>query len=848
LQTFRAADLSKWSHNCQQAGLDGDALVLCASHGDPILSAHFPAIPLPAREGSLRRAVWLFLFADTAPARTAVLLALCLGAVLALGLLGRGGRTAALLVGLSVPLTWGALTVVRSWGHPPSPSHSVGHAAYAGDLASLRWLQVAVLVLVPCLIALLLVLGRRLRGAPAPLTESGPPVESGRWSRRAGLVGLALAAVAVILYCIPDLSVVRAGFSDPVPRNWDSDNWLVWQYLLQTGSLPFRDFWFPYSGQILYALPFPTGELVWTVNAASTFLVFLTAVYLCTGRSLLATLGVFGTLFGFWATGFCVSVERYLLVVNVALAYTVIDQQSRRLQWAHALFWVAVVQAGLMEPTSALYVGLPIALLEGVRWVRGGRCWRELCGRLWRQLAVPTAVFAGVLVWLAARGQLGGYVDFVLSLGDQANYGALPPDLASWLSWGSPVESFVVWSAVALTALGLAGLLARPVQDRRLSLTLLLLGLSCAALLLKQFVRPHMAIQITTIPVTGIALYLFVGARRFNPVQRHGAWLCGGLLLALLVASKAPATMLTQLTGGPARLTASLPLLTMDPQERRALVAERFAPARYEVSPGHRAVLQILAGAFAIEGKEPVFVLSDDAVFYPLLQMRPYCHTNFYNAAPIQEQRHMLRLLEERPPRYVIWRPSDPGMDFVPPVVRVPLLYGYVIEHYVPQVTLLQFEVLRRRLPGEPIALEFWRQRLGTWVQLGHIPRLAGLGRYRQATHESEEGTCEFLTVHVTDPAALFAAPSAQAPEITEVVPYYKAPGRTLVVPVDSPAGRFALALSVVPGQTEYSVRLDRVWFWRALRRAGLEAKLGEVPNGVELEIVRRKRRDDLLY
>jgi hypothetical protein len=259
-------------------------------------------------------------------------------------------------------------------------------------------------------------------------------------------------------------------------------------------------------------------------------------------------------------------------------------------------------------------------------------------------------------------------------------------------------------------------------------------------------------------------------------------------------------------------------------------------------------VLQALAGAFAIDGTEPVFVLSDDAVFYTLLNMRPYFHTNFYNTSPIGDQQHVVRLLSERPPRYVIWRPDDTGMDAVPPPVRVPLVYEYVIEHYVPQVKLPRFEVLRRRLPGEPIALKFWRDKLGPAVQLGHIPRLARLDRYRPAADETEDNTCEFLTVRVTDPAALEVAPPVPIPEVARVVSYERPAGRTLAVPVDSPAGTFAIGLSVVPGQKEYHVRLDRVWFWRALRRAGLEPKVGDVPAGVEVEIIRRQRRDDLLY
>src|SRR5262249_27365478 len=151
----------------------------------------------------------------------------------------------------------------------------------------------------------------------------------------------------------------------------------------------------------------------------------------------------------------------------------------------------------------------------------------------------------------------------------------------------------------------------------------------------------------------------------------------------------------------------------------------------------------------------PLFVLSDDPIFYVLTGTRPYFHTNGYNAAPIQEQKRVLDLLKAAPPEVIVWRCEDGGVDGVPPAVRDPLLYEYVIPNYVPieGPWVGPFALLRRRKPEEPVAIDFWRERLGPVVHLGHIPRFSSMARFRAPTGLTGEEVAEFLTIKVADPA-----------------------------------------------------------------------------------------------
>jgi hypothetical protein len=272
----------------------------------------------------------------------------------------------------------------------------------------------------------------------------------------------------------------------------------------------------------------------------------------------------------------------------------------------------------------------------------------------------------------------------------------------------------------------------------------------------------------------------------------------------------------------------------------------RFAPEHFQLSDAHRAVLHTLARRAGETGTvRPLFVLSDDPYFYVLTGVRPYFHTNFYNAAPIQEQKRIVQLLEAEPPEVVIWRFTDAGMDGVPPVIRNALVYEHVIQHYVPaeETPRGPFALLRRRRPQEPVAVDFWRERLSLLVHLGHIPRFSSMARFKEPSGRADEEVAEFLTIKVRDPAAVAAVP-LELPKIDEHHPA----GRSVLVPVECAGRRFAIALSVVPGQSEYHVLLNRVWFWGALRKAGLSPTLGDAGPGIELRIDRRALDDGILY
>ncbi|HEY7309620.1 MAG TPA: hypothetical protein VH643_09715 [Gemmataceae bacterium] len=847
VHSFSARDLAGWATNAEQAGIEGDALVLRASHNDPQLAAHFGPIALPGGPRNALSRLGLKLLIRGHDRETLLaLLAVAVLIVLGVGLRA-GGRWTAVVVAVSVPLTYQALKLLRRFGgHPPSGEAAVGYALYTGYSKSLEFLNAPLLVAVPALVALLAVyLWKRRAPARAASVPAGPALRRSGWAWAGGFVVIVL-AIGLAAYFCPDLAATCPTATSRISPSWDSNNILVWQYLAQTGAKPFKDFWYPYGGQILFELAFPHGDVLLALHRFLLFAVFLLAVHLNTRGSLAATPAVFGVVFALYAGNYLPGMERYGLIVNVVLAYAAIDHRLPRLQGRHVLFWIAAVQAVVIEPSSALYAGVPLLVSCALDALRAPAEFRSrLVGRVCRDFAPPAAAVLVVGIHLAVRGELTGFLSFMASLGAQAAYSANPIDLRAWLRGDAPNEAFLLWSIVVLTGAGLVHDLTRGDTQDKAGRVVLLLGVAAAMVMLKQIVRPHMAAQILIFPIAGSLFYLFA-CREQTSWQRGATALAAGLLFAYFCTSSIPAQVGRRIGSAVSRAKTSAPFLALDTHQRQLFTAMRFAPEHFQLSDAHHAVLHALARRAEKSGRvRPLFVLSDDPLFYILAGARPYFHTNGYNAAPIQEQKRIVQLLEAEPPEVVIWRFTDVGMDLVPPVVRNALVYDHVIRNYVPaeETPRGPFALLRRRRPEEPVAVDFWREHLSLLVHLGHIPRFSSMARFKELSGRPDEEVAEFLTVKVRDPDAVTSAPL----ELPRIGGHHPA-GRSVIIPVECDGRRFVIGLSVVPGQSEYHVLLNRVWFWGALRKAGRSPTLGDAGPGIELRLQRRAMNEAILY
>ncbi len=629
----------------------------------------------------------------------------------------------------------------------------------------------------------------------------------------------AVAVLGVVLW--PDLSGAAQALAtlEFVPH-WDSDNLLYWAYLTHNGHLPFRDFWYAYGGFFAFDLPFPTGPLLrWTYHVAvlGTFWTILAR-----WRGVVPATFAVALVFCGGRLGLLPAFERYLLALNIVLAYATADRGAPAMR-TRALFFISCGLALLAEPAQLVFAAVPIALalvFDACDQHRAGSLRaRWLAERLRADFAVPLSIALMYLMVLALSRQLQGFLMFYGRLGDSAAYSAWPTGLPSLALDAASSELLLLATAAILIAAG--------VYERWIRLgapqfgeALFGVGLLIVMVLQKHFIR-SMTEQLLLLLVAGV-LVAAVGWRgRRCTVEYVVAGVTLGLAGAIVAGSPGAAPLAHAVAKAPSRLVSDAALLARGGDVIRTANAARFAPERFGLYVAERQVFARLRAHAGSDGDLRVFALTDAPILYVLTGQPPVWSANLYNASPVYEQERIVKWLDEEQPPYVVLDPDRLNWDGFQKVVRAPIVFSAVVDRYVPFDSVGRIDLLRLRAPGEPMALAFWRERLGAWVDIGHLARVSSF---------QESDDC------------------------------HAACGDLLVVKTPSGDGRVTVALLIdeltflltfdrVPGENVYRVLLDRVWFWHAAKRADLARGLEvSTPAGVRARIVPVPLKEGVLF
>jgi hypothetical protein len=190
----------------------------------------------------------------------------------------------------------------------------------------------------------------------------------------------------------------------------------------------------------------------------------------------------------------------------------------------------------------------------------------------------------------------------------------------------------------------------------------------------------------------------------------------------------------------------------------------------------------------------------------------------------------VLDWLRRKNPRFVIWETDALEYDHVPHMVRLPLIYTYVVEHYRFVRAIGPYHILEQRPPvqasGQPADLEYWRRVLGDRVDLGHVPGRAHLSEYADCA--GEVARCDAVLVVRYPPS--------------KPVPHNK-----LTVDIEAAGNSFKVLLDVAPDEREYVVNLNRLWFWNSLPKSETPRIRAE-DGAAEAVMSYRRERSPVLY
>jgi hypothetical protein len=277
---------------------------------------------------------------------------------------------------------------------------------------------------------------------------------------------------------------------------------------------------------------------------------------------------------------------------------------------------------------------------------------------------------------------------------------------------------------------------------------------------------------------------------------------------------------------GPGKVFGTIDGLLHHRQEFDRVNATLYSRSRFAGVEVQNAVADNLIQACGLRPDDSVYVLGDYPIFYMLLQQRPPYSSNTYNDSPIYEQQKVLDWFHRKNPRFVVWGTDVMGYDQVPHIVRLPLIYTYVVEHYEFVRAIGPYHILAERLPDHPPDLGYWRRVLGDRVDLGAVPGLARLTEY--AACGGDAARCDAVLV--------VKYPHSRP-----------APGSKLTVDIESRGGPFRIQFDVDPKEREYVVNLNRLWFWGPLSRQTTPRITAE-DTAAEVVMDYRRERSSVLY
>jgi hypothetical protein len=809
VREFEPSELKDWTlANFSAPAEDAGGLVMSSTTNDPILWTS-PALRLSGAQLAKSSA-----FVDESDGPF-VLVATAFLLVLLARTSTRAGRLQAVLIAAASCVGFPVLFAIKHIDLlPPPVTTTVGYASYHSYSKANEILSgvLIMLILIGLGYGCAKWVGRKeAAGSGAEeFAGAGPPSrQRWIWMAHAGVF------VFLFLYFFPYILGVFQSMSRAEYRydSWDAANTLIWSALINKGFIPYRDFWYPYGGFYLQLLRFPAGPIWVIVHCTVLLWCFYLVLLKIAERRLAQTLVMFGAVLVPILLNMLGGWHRYLMPATVVFFYAAICD-IRRWEWkTHLPFTALAGYVCFCEPPQIICAACGIAVHCGLEAAARfqGSSFRDRLASSWqvlrpRLILIGGPILAGVggaaLVY-AANGMLPGLWDFEKSVADIGDYSAAPSDMARWMLPVLQPDTIFLLLFLAAAYAAYRWVRLKGASDPLGTALITLCGAGFVAMQ-KQIVRPHIMTQWRVYPYVAMVLFgLMVWRER--KLSRMVIAIFLGCIAGIAAHEKFFSAIFdSDFKGAPHNVIAVADLLLHQRKEIDQANDALYARSRFEAFTQQNAVVDNLTDACGLHPQDSVFVLGDDLVFYILLNQETPYSTNVYNESPIYEQQKVLDWLNRRDPRFVIWAPGAApqtlAFDVVPNVVRLPLIYSHIVQNYKFLRVVGPYHILARRAATESPDLNYWRQTLGTSIDLGGIPRRARLASYD--TCEGDKARCDALLV-------------VRYPQSAPV------PRSKLKVMVEAAGSPFQVQLDVAPGQREYVVNMNRLWFWNPLARSG---------------------------
>lgn len=505
---------------------------------------------------------------------------------------------------------------------------------------------------------------------------------------------------------------------------WDWDNMAVFEYHAHFGDIPYRDYFFPYSGNFIFSKPYPMGEIFRALS--NTFLVCVSFYTLLkVFRSSAKIISTILILIHLSQLGWFSTFDR--MFVPIALLGGFLFWYFERNRVSVAIFFVTSFWCLFLDPTQVIYTGAAcfIATVVSIIASTNQTRLRSLIS-LW---PVAIMVLINIGFWcltLIAVGAWQGFSHWILNLSEVAKYMAVPSDLNE--AFKSPLNlfGFYLWIFCFCLAMATRGIFSNH-QSRK---SFALLAFSFLGLMaLQKFGIRSTEYQIFYAVLISVALLISHELSSKPRLKNFLIYLMFGLILGSTQMIRPEPSYTSRLLGIHSTINSYL-----QTHDWTNLNNNRFSENRFRNFTAQKRLAHHLKENY----KElKIWLLSDDPVVYLLLDQKPPYISNVFNLSPLSEQKFLLQQIMKMPPHVLILRTDRMNTDGIQNLIRMPKLFQYAIENYAHQEDFEDYQIFV--FSPSTSEREKWLDVHKNYFNLGALPLYVRTENYSECSEISPE-------------------------------------------------------------------------------------------------------------
>jgi len=511
--------------------------------------------------------------------------------------------------------------------------------------------------------------------------------------------------------------------------------------------------------------------------------------------------------------------QRYLLSVNIVLTYLGIISTVRPKMYVYILLGTLVGLVITIEPNQAVYAAPAVIMsfiyMHFLQWTQEERV-RQLKGAAF-SIIICFIITIAHLYSLYSSNQLNGYFGFYQNMAPMSISSAIVAPVWDWVTLPITINSQVLISL--LVTLFLAFFLFEPkrksINHHVQILILLSLVVTGSIVFFKMLIRPHMGSQVLIFGILGPTILLLMRLPSFKLRQI----IAGSFLLGMGFALNFNIPTVESSIASQWEKFKNLPTYPIralkEVADSKLQAASYFGRDRFvNWQEGALESVKYISSFGFSDWQSNLYVFGDQSNFYLALKQKPPRYLTFFDGSNVQAQEEVVNWIEFTKPKFVIFDEKFLVFDLVPNVVRVPLIFEYIIKNYHPSSKFGRYQILTRRT-HEPFDWNFWSQCLTQRIDLGFIPARADLPSPANLCSDDsfKPSQCnDYVTV--------------DAESVNDLNP--------LQLWVDIEGRRFEMAFAAKPSSNKYHINLSRLWFWQVARRLGFKPKIDYSDNRIQ--------------